>query len=179
MCRALLIASFKSSFISKCDSTLTSACNWPPVRRTRRGEQPVSGDSASEVSAPAGARGGCPSGSCRLVAGAMALCASGAGPPRRGGEAPATLRWAVSRCVQARNRGGSGRKVGRRWCTPLPRSTLPRSVTHAPRRRHPLARGVYAGALRAVAPPPEFCGEARQLGGRATWIERSRGAARS
>ena len=24
-----------------------------------------------------------------------------------GGEAPATLRWAISRCVQARNRGGS------------------------------------------------------------------------
>ena len=31
-----------------------------------------------------------------------------------GGEAPATVRWAVSRCVSARNRLGSGRKVGRR-----------------------------------------------------------------
>ena len=33
-----------------------------------------------------------------------------------GGEAPAALRRAVSRCVSARNRLGSGRKVGRRWC---------------------------------------------------------------
>ena len=33
-----------------------------------------------------------------------------------GGESPATLLWAVSRCVSARNRLGSGRKVGRRWC---------------------------------------------------------------
>eukprot|EP01044_Picomonas_judraskeda_P021270 COSAG03_NODE_4965_length_1377_cov_5.454617_1_plen_180_part_00 len=33
-----------------------------------------------------------------------------------GGEAPAALRRAVSRCVSARNRLGSGRKVGRRRC---------------------------------------------------------------
>ena len=31
-----------------------------------------------------------------------------------GGKSPATRRWAVSRCVSACNRGGSGRKVGRR-----------------------------------------------------------------
>ena len=31
-----------------------------------------------------------------------------------GGEAPPTLRCAVNRCVRARKRGGSERKVGRR-----------------------------------------------------------------
>ena len=48
-----------------------------------------------------------------------------------GGEAPAANRWAVSRCVSARNRLGSGRKVGRRRRA---RAAVP---ARTPTARHP------------------------------------------
>ena len=54
-----------------------------------------------------------------------------------GGEAPATVRWAVSWCVSARNRLGSGRKVGRR----RGRRGVAAGIVHATRLQRQLVGG--------------------------------------
>ena len=64
-----------------------------------------------------------------------------------GGEAPATVRWAVSWCVSARNRLGSGRKVGRR----RGRRGVAAGIVHATRLQRQLVGGGDGGRRRRAA----------------------------
>ena len=64
-----------------------------------------------------------------------------------GGEAPATVRWAVSQCVSARNWLGSGRKVGRRRCR---RSVASVRSTAGAGPQHPHFHGLH-GQFQAAA----------------------------